>query len=170
MAAPSPYPSPVVSGPGAQAVDCAALPRYDVGLLPADTPGDLVPFGATSVTRCDTAFTAPSGRAAPTPSLAPPQVLTGDAGAFAQLLNTLPAAAADQACLHIAFPSQLSFVFTAARRRPLVVVVDRNCAALVATDGVEARVRSYASLDPMPVFDKLFAAQPRPGPGRARTG
>ncbi|WP_432973173.1 hypothetical protein [Dactylosporangium sp. CA-233914] len=44
----------------------------------------------------------------------------------------------------------------ATRRRPLVVVIDRNCAALHVTENLA----SYASLDPMPIFEKLVAAQP----------
>jgi hypothetical protein len=153
MAPPSPYPSPVVSGPGAQAVNCTAVNTHATGLPPVDTPGELVPFGANAVTRCDT----PLGSTAPT--VAPPRVLTANVDAFVRLLNTLPAAPADQACLRVAFATQLSFVFTfdpPTRRPPLVVVVDRNCAALVTAE----RVRSYATLDPMPVFDKLWAAQP----------
>ncbi|MGI5242891.1 hypothetical protein [Dactylosporangium sp. CA-139066] len=165
MTPPSPYPSPVVSGPGALVVDCAAILRYNVGGPFGDTPGDLVPFGAKTVTRCDTALDAPSAGSAarPRPTLAPPEALTTNVDSFVQLLNTLPSVAPDQACLHIAFPTQLSFVFIfdpAAERWPLVVVVDRNCAALVANDGADTRARSYATLDPMPIFEKLFAAQP----------
>jgi hypothetical protein len=156
MEPPSAYPSPVVSGPGSQAVDCATIPRYDAGILPADAGGEFVPYGANTVTRCDTALQTPS------PTTAPPQVLTRDLASFVQVLNSLPAPQTNQACLRIAFPTQLSFVITfepGTRRRPMVVVVDRNCAALVVSDYTATRVRSYATLDPMPIFDKLYAAQ-----------
>jgi hypothetical protein len=157
---PSVAPSPSGSGPVAAAVDCAAVPRYETGLLPADTPGDLVPAGAATVTRCETALT-PSP-----PALAPPAVVTAGAADFARLLNALPAATAGQACLRVAFATQVSFVFTfdpATRRDPQVVVVDRNCAALVTVDGYASRARSYATLDPMPVFE-LLLARSAPGP------
>ncbi|WP_426504216.1 hypothetical protein ACPPVO_42355 [Dactylosporangium sp. McL0621] len=157
MAPPSAYPSPVVSGPGAQAVDCAAIPRYDSGILPADAGGEFVPYGADAITRCDTPVLTPA------PTVAPPEVLTRGVGSFVQLLNSLPAPQPDQACLRVALPTQLSFVVTfepRTQRPPLVVVGDRNCAALVVGDTVGGRVRSYASLDPMPIFEELYAAQP----------
>ncbi|WP_433045468.1 hypothetical protein [Dactylosporangium sp. CS-033363] len=156
MEPPSAYPSPVVSGPGSQAVDCSTIPRYDTGILPADSGGEFVPYGANTVTRCDTAFETPS------PTTAPPEVLTRDLESFTQLLNSLPAPETNQACLRIAFPTQLSFVITfepRTQRRPLVIVVDRNCAALVVSDYTATRVRSYATLDPMPIFEQLYQAQ-----------
>ncbi|WP_433076399.1 hypothetical protein ACQP1P_31685 [Dactylosporangium sp. CA-052675] len=160
MAPASVYPSPVVSGPGAQAVDCSAIPRYGTGVLPADAGGEFIPYGANAITRCDTPMTTPA------PTVAPPEVLTEGVDSFVRLLNSLPAPQPDQACLRVAFPTQLSYVITfepATRKRPLVMVVDRNCAALVITDNLSSRVRSYAQLDPMPLFEQLFAAQ---GPGQ----
>jgi hypothetical protein len=163
MAPPSPYPSPVVSGPGAQAVNCATIPRYGSGILPPDAGGEFVPYGVDAVTRCDT----PLSTLSPVPTAAPPEVLTKDVASFVEVLNSLPPPAPDQACLRVAFPTQLSFVITFApetKRGPLVMVVDRNCAALVITDTMSStmssRVRSYATLDPMRIFEQLYAAQP----------
>ncbi|GAA2383848.1 hypothetical protein [Dactylosporangium salmoneum] len=161
MAPPPAYPSPVVTGPGSQAVNCAAIPNATTGQPLSDSPGDLVPAGVVAVTRCDTPLTTPP------PTVAPPEVLTEHVDSFVRLLNTLPAVPAGQACFHIAFPTQLSFVFSfdpSLRRPPQVLVVDRGCAALVTTtaDGITTRARSYAQLDPMPIFDKLWAAQPPP--------
>jgi hypothetical protein len=159
MEPPSPYPSPVVSGPGAQAVNCATVPRSGSGILPPDAGGEFVPYGVNAVTRCDT----PLSTLSPQPTVAPPEVLTKDVASFAQVLNSLPPPEPDQACLRVAFPTQLSFVITFApqtERRPLVMVVDRNCAALVITENMSSRVRSYATLDPMRIFEQLYAAQP----------
>ncbi|MFB9409993.1 hypothetical protein [Dactylosporangium matsuzakiense] len=159
MEPPSAYPSPVVSGPGAQAVDCATIPRLSSGALPQDAGGEFIAYGADTVTRCDTLLQTPG------PTVAPPEVLhrAEAVTSFVRLLNSLPAPPADQACLRVAFTDQLSFVVTFApptRKRPLIVVVDRNCAALLVTENFATRVRSYASLDPMPLFEQLYRAQP----------
>ncbi|MFI5915257.1 hypothetical protein [Dactylosporangium sp. NPDC051541] len=159
MEPPAAYPSPVVSGPGAQAVDCATIPRLGSGVLPQDAGGEFVAYGADTITRCDTLLETPG------PAVAPPEVLhrAESVAAFVQLLNTLPAPQTDQACLRVAFTDQLSFVVTFApetRRRPLVIVVDRNCAALLVTENLATRVRSYATLDPMPLFEQLYRDQP----------
>ena len=51
---------------------------------------------------------------------------------------------------------KLSLVFTLPEQQPLVVVVDPACSALIAGD----RARSYTTLNPLPVFDALYADQP----------
>ena len=158
----------VAPGPSASAAaqvpadPCAAAGTAVTGFLPTDVPGALVPAGATALTRCETLLDRRSGATA-----APPRTLTGDGvGSMAQLLNVLPAAAPGQTCLRIGFPTQVSLVFAfdpATRTAPLVITVDWNCSAMVTAD----KARSFALLDPMPIFDRLLAAQPSPSPARS---
>ncbi|MFC4043557.1 hypothetical protein ACFO1B_34475 [Dactylosporangium siamense] len=107
------------------------------------------------MTRCETPLaTGRPGRSAT--AVAAPKVLTTGVDQLAAVLNALPAVPADQACLPITLPVQLSLVFTLPEQQPLVVIVDPTCSALIAGD----RARSYTALNPLPVFDSLYAAQP----------
>ncbi|MEV0128931.1 hypothetical protein AB0H83_10735 [Dactylosporangium sp. NPDC050688] len=160
-------PSMAPPSPGAvwTAVNCAEVPLRAGGLVPTDAGGPLVPPGATTVTRCETplATTRPgrpgSGTTpAPGTGAAVPRVLTTGVDRFTAVLNALPSLPVDQACLPITLPVQLSLVFTYPRQPPLAVLVDPACSALIAGD----RARSYTMLNPLPVFDSLYAAQPTP--------
>jgi hypothetical protein len=158
MATPSAGASPSASGAAWAAVNCAEV-RLRVGGGPlTDAGGPLVPPGATTVTRCETPL-ATTRRAlrSPTAAAVPaPKVLTTGVDRFTAILNALPPVPPEQACLPITLPVQLSLVFTLPEQQPLVVVVDPACSALIAGD----RARSYATLNPLPVFDALYAAQP----------
>ncbi|MEV4135738.1 hypothetical protein AB0J72_26680 [Dactylosporangium sp. NPDC049742] len=152
VTAPAP-PSPFASGAAWGAVNCAEVRIRFAGGPPTDAGGPLVPFGATTVTRCETplASTAPA-----VTGLTPPKVLTTGVDRLTAILNALPAVPADQACLPITLPVQISLVFTFREQQPLAVVVDPTCSALIAGD----RARSYTAMNPLPVFDALFSAQP----------
>ncbi|MDG6108870.1 hypothetical protein Daura_36595 [Dactylosporangium aurantiacum] len=173
MAPPSPGASPFASGAAWSAVNCAEVPLRVGGLVPTDAGGLLVPPGATTVTRCETPLAATRpGRPAPgtttppgTGTAAPPgtgaavpRVLTTGVDRLTAVLNALPPVAADQACLPITWPVQLSLVFTYQGQPPVAVLVDPTCSALIAGD----RARSSTTLNPLPVFDALYAAQPAP--------
>ncbi|GAA1511821.1 hypothetical protein GCM10009827_027600 [Dactylosporangium maewongense] len=142
-------------------MNCAEVRIRFAGGPPTDAGGPLVPFGATTVTRCETplASTAPA-----VTGLTPPKVLTTDVDRLAAILNALPAVPADQACLPITLPVQVSLVFTFREQQPLAVVVDPTCSALIAGD----RARSYTAMNPLPVFDALFSAQPGVTPSARR--
>lgn len=155
MATPSAGASPFASGAVWATVNCAEVRIRFSGGTPTDAGGDLVPPGATSVTRCETPL---STVGAPLRALAAPKVLTSGVDRFTAVLNALPPVPADQACLPITLPVQVSLVFTLPEQLPLAVVVDPTCSALTAGD----RARSYATLNPLPVFDALFGAQPSP--------
>jgi hypothetical protein len=90
--------------------------------------------------------------------VAAPKVLTTGVDRLTAILNALPPVPVDQACLPITVPVQLSLVFSYPQQQPLAVVVDPVCGALIAGD----RARSYTTLNPLPVFDALHAAQPTP--------
>lgn len=166
MVPPSPGASPFASGAAWTAVNCAEVPLRVGGVVPTDAGGPLVPPGATTVTRCETPLSTPrpgrrpgSGTTPPPATgAAVPRVLTTGVERFTAVLNALPSLPVDQACLPITLPVQLSLVFTYRQQPPLVVLVDPTCSALIAGD----RARSYTMLNPLPVFDALYAAQPTP--------
>ncbi|MEV0568632.1 hypothetical protein [Dactylosporangium sp. NPDC050588] len=161
MEPPSPGASPFASGAAWGAVNCAEVRIRFAGGPPTDAGGPLVPFGATTVTRCET----PLASTAPVVTgLTPPKVLTTGVDRLTAILNALPAVPADQACLPITLPVQVSLVFTFREQQPLAVVVDPTCSALIAGD----RARSYTTMNPLPVFDALFSAQPGVTPSARR--
>ncbi|GAB3851690.1 hypothetical protein ACFPIJ_53370 [Dactylosporangium cerinum] len=156
MATPSAAASPFASGAVWATVNCAEVRiRVGGGAPPTDAGGPLVPSGATTVTRCETPL-ASGGPGRSAAAVAAPKVLTTGVDQLAAVLNALPAVPADQACLPITLPVQLSLVFTLPEQQPLAVIVDPTCSALIAGD----RARSYTTLNPLPVFDSLYAAQP----------
>ncbi|MET7421978.1 hypothetical protein [Dactylosporangium sp. NPDC005555] len=157
MSPPPPGSSPFASGSVWAAVNCATVRiRLSGGGPPTDSGGPLVPPAATSVTRCETPL---ASKAPAVTGVAAPRVLTGGVDRLTAVLNALPTLPAEQACLPITMPVQLSLVFTFRAQEPLVVVVDPTCSALIAGD----RARSYTTMNPIPVFDALFSAQPSPG-------
>lgn len=162
MPAPSAGESPFASGAAWAAVNCAEVRLRIAGGAPTDAGGPLVPVGATTVTRCETPLATPrpglAGRTPAATRVAPPRVLTTGVDRFAAVLNALPPVPADQACLPITMPIQVSLVFTFPSRQPMPVIVDPTCSALIADD----RARSYTALNPLLVFDTLFATQPTP--------
>jgi hypothetical protein len=148
--------SPVPSGSAVwSAVNCAEVRIRFAGGPPTDAGGPLVPFGATSVTRCETPLTT-AGTDGTGSAVALPKVLTTGVDRVTAILNALPTIPADQACLPITMPVQVSLVFTLPEQFPLAVIVDPTCSALIAGD----RARSYTMLNPLTVFDALYAAQP----------
>jgi len=117
------------AGPGAG--PCAAVPA---SWSPhADLPGDLVPTGAVSVTRCG-----------------PPDVhrtLTAGVDAVVRAANARPAAPADRSCPPAGHAADVALVFGYPDGRTVVVLVDRGC------DTVSTSERTRAGADLLDVFD-----------------
>ncbi|MEU7874857.1 hypothetical protein [Dactylosporangium sp. NPDC049140] len=133
---------------GPDAGPCAAVPTPVRRSPHPDLPGDLVPVGAVSVTRCET-----RGSADPTPTrggartLAEPRTLTAGVDQVVREANALPPAPADARCRLIGYPTDVTLVFGYPDGHTVVVLVDRNCETLSTNE------RTRAGLRPLDVFE-----------------
>ncbi|WP_426511345.1 hypothetical protein ACPPVO_12395 [Dactylosporangium sp. McL0621] len=136
-------PDDVPAGPDAG--PCAAVPTPVRRSPHPDLPGDLVPVGAVSVTRCETPGPTPTRGAART--LAEPRTLTAGVDQVVREANALPPVPADARCQLISYPTDVTLVFGYPDGHTVVVLVDRNCATLSTSE------RTRAGLRPLDVFE-----------------